>query len=244
MIEQLQLIMSDNLPLRDAVFCTLRDAILKGSLPPGQHLMEMQLATQLGVSRTPVREAIRKLELEGLVIMIPRKGARVAAISEKSLKDVLEVRRALEELSVSLACRRMNKEELDEIREINEAFKLACLGDDVVKIAQIDENFHQKIYQASGNKRLLQLLNQLQNQMYRYRVEYIKNTERRSALFKEHDTLITLISEHKTEEATECIRKHIIFQEDYVLQVIKKNESEIAMNTFNDFRNFPSKLNG
>ena len=84
MIEQLQLTMGENLPLRDAVFYTLRDAILKGTLPPGQHLMEMQLAMQLGVSRTPVREAIRKLELEGLVLMIPRKGARVAAISEKA----------------------------------------------------------------------------------------------------------------------------------------------------------------
>ena len=92
--------MNEYLPLRDVVFNTLRQAILKGELAPGERLMEIQLAEKLGVSRTPIREAIRKLELEGLVLMIPRKGAEVAKISEKSLRDVLEVRRSLEELAI------------------------------------------------------------------------------------------------------------------------------------------------
>ena len=89
--------MDEYLPLRDVVFKTLRQAILKGELEPGERLMEIQLAERLGVSRTPIREAIRKLELEGLVLMIPRKGAVVARISENNLRDVLEVRRTLEE---------------------------------------------------------------------------------------------------------------------------------------------------
>ena len=104
------------LPLRDVVFNTLRQAILRGELKPGERLMEIQLATKLGVSRTPVREAIRKLELEGLVLMIPRKGAEVADIVEKGLRDVLEVRKALEELSVRLACDRITKKEIDELK--------------------------------------------------------------------------------------------------------------------------------
>lgn len=98
-----QVSMDEYLPLRDVVFNTLRQAILRGELKPGERLMEIQLANKLGVSRTPIREAIRKLELEGLVLMIPRKGAEVAEITEKSLKDVLEVRRALEELAVEIA---------------------------------------------------------------------------------------------------------------------------------------------
>ena len=84
--------MNEYLPLRDVVFNTLRRAILRGELKPGERLMEIQLANKLGVSRTPIREAIRKLELEGLVLMIPRKGAEVAEITEKNLRDVLEVR--------------------------------------------------------------------------------------------------------------------------------------------------------
>ena len=109
--------MDEYLPLRDVVFKTLRQAILKGELEPGERLMEIQLAERLGVSRTPIREAIRKLELEGLVLMIPRKGAEVARISENNLRDVLEVRRTLEELAVDLACQRMTEDELEELEE-------------------------------------------------------------------------------------------------------------------------------
>lgn len=88
--------------------------------------MEIQLAEKLGVSRTPIREAIRKLELEGLVLMIPRKGAEVAKISEKSLRDVLEVRRSLEELAIELACQRMSEEDMDELERVQGEFQ-ECL---------------------------------------------------------------------------------------------------------------------
>lgn len=113
-MNQFEINMDEYLPLRDVVFKTLRQAILKGELAPGERLMEIQLAERLGVSRTPIREAIRKLELEGLVLMIPRKGAEVAKISEQNLRDVLEVRRSLEELAIDLACQRMEPEELSE----------------------------------------------------------------------------------------------------------------------------------
>ena len=108
--------MNEYLPLRDVVFNTLRKAILRGELKPGERLMEIQLANKLGVSRTPIREAIRKLELEGLVLMIPRKGAEVAQITEKNMQDVLEVRKALEELSVQLACERITPEQVEEMK--------------------------------------------------------------------------------------------------------------------------------
>ena len=115
MLDMLQQNMDEYLPLRDVVFNTLRQAILTGELKPGERLMEIHLADRLGVSRTPIREAIRKLELEGLVVMIPRKGAQVARITEKNLKDVLEVRRALDMLAVRLACDRMDEEGLRRI---------------------------------------------------------------------------------------------------------------------------------
>lgn len=224
MVEDLQLVISDNIPLRDAVFETLREAILKGVLSPGQHLMEMQLAYQLGVSRTPVREAIRMLELEGLVNMVPRKGARVAAISEKSLCDVLEVRRALEELSVRLACTRMEREDLEKLDSINQQFIRACQGDDVVQIARIDESFHAVIYEAADNAKLLQLLNQMQNQMYRYRIEYIKMKERRQILVEEHKKIIHSLARRDADVAAEATRTHIAHQEQYVMSVIQSNK--------------------
>lgn len=102
----------EGMPLRDVVFQTLRKGILRGDLKPGERLMEIQLANRLGVSRTPIREAIRMLELEGLVYNIPRRGAQVARITEQDLRDVLEVRLGLEEMAVDLALERITPEGL------------------------------------------------------------------------------------------------------------------------------------
>ena len=107
---ELKLDMDAYLPLRDVVFNTLRDAILKGELEPGERLMEIHLAEKLGVSRTPIREAIRMLEQEGLAITVPRKGAQVAKMTEKDLEDVLEIRDALDELAAIGACKHMSPE--------------------------------------------------------------------------------------------------------------------------------------
>ena len=106
------------------VFKTLRQSILTGELKPGERLMEIHLAEKLGVSRTPIREAIRKLELEGLVTMIPRRGAEVAKISEKNLKDVLEVRTCLDSLAVRLACQRITDEQIDDLKKACDDFVL------------------------------------------------------------------------------------------------------------------------
>ena len=184
-----------------------------------------KLANQLGVSRTPVREAIRMLELEGLVNMIPRKGARVAAISEKSLSDVLEVRRAMEELSVRLACKRMEHKDMEKLDQINQQFIRACQTDDVVQIARIDESFHGVIYEAADNAKLLQLLSQMQNQMYRYRIEYIKMKERRQILVEEHKKIIYALARRNSEEAAEATRTHISHQEQYVMSEIQSKRS-------------------
>ena len=185
--------MNEYLPLRDVVFNTLRQAILKGELEPGERLMEIQLAERLGVSRTPIREAIRKLELEGLVLMIPRKGAEVAEISEKSLREVLEVRRSLEELAIELACQRITPEELTALEEAENRFARAVEDGEVMAIAESDENYHELIYQATANDRLVQILNNLREQMYRYRLEYIKDEDRRQILVVEHEHILRAV---------------------------------------------------
>ena len=195
MINELKVNMNEYLPLRDVVFNTLRQAILKGELEPGERLMEIQLAERLGVSRTPIREAIRKLELEGLVLMIPRKGAEVAKISEKSLREVLEVRRSLEELATELACQRMEKEDLEKLEKAQEAFRKAIHNGDFMEIAETDEHYHDVIYQGTGNIRLVQILNNLQEQMYRYRLEYIKDIAKHQILLVEHDHILQALKE-------------------------------------------------
>lgn len=213
--------MNEYLPLRDVVFNTLRQAILRGELKPGERLMEIQLANKLGVSRTPIREAIRKLELEGLVLMIPRKGAEVADITEKSLRDVLEVRRALEELSVQLACEKITQEEIGELERAAEEFKKILKSDDITEIAEADVRFHDVIYMATDNQKLILLLNNLREQMYRYRVEYLKNPKVHQKLIREHEEIIEHIKKREKEAAIEIVCKHIDNQVDAVTDTIR-----------------------
>ncbi len=213
--------MNEFLPLRDVVFNTLRQAILRGELKPGERLMEIQLANKLGVSRTPIREAIRKLELEGLVLMIPRRGAEVAEITEKSLRDVLEVRAALEELAVDLACDRISSEDIENLKEAAKEFEAALQGGDVTEYAEADVKFHDIIYLATDNQRLIQLLYNLREQMYRYRVEYLKRTEVLPILLAEHEHIISCIEKHDKEAAKVAISTHIENQAKTVSDTIR-----------------------
>ena len=224
MEHELKVNMNEYLPLRDVVFNTLRQAILKGELEPGERLMEIQLADRLGVSRTPIREAIRKLELEGLVLMIPRKGAEVAKISEKSLRDVLEVRRSLDELAIELAIQRMTEEDLQKLEEAQATFRKAVQSGDAMTIAESDEHYHDVIYNATGNSRLVQILNNLREQMYRYRLEYIKDEDKRQILVIEHDQILKAIQDRRVVEAKIAIREHIDNQEITVSRNIKEQQ--------------------
>lgn len=210
--------MNEYLPLRDVVFNTLRQGILMGELEPGERLMEVQLANRLGVSRTPIREAIRKLELEGLVVMIPRKGAEVAKISEKDLRDVLELRCALEELASELACERMNDDMFEQLNEAFLEFKNGIYNTDLSIIAELDEKFHNVIYESTQNQKLIQMINNLKEQMYRYRLEYIKDENKRSGLVEEHRMIVDILKRKDIVMAKQVVREHIIHQRNTILE--------------------------
>lgn len=218
MMDIMQQNMNEYLPLRDVVFNTLRQAILTGELKPGERLMEIHLADRLGVSRTPIREAIRKLELEGLVVMIPRKGAQVAKITEKNLKDVLEVRRALDTLAVRLACKRMDDTYKKQLREACDEFAKVVKCSNTKDITEADVRFHDIINQSTGNDRLIQLVNNLAEQMYRYRLEYIKDAAYHNRLINEHEEIYNAILERDEERAAKAVVVHIDNQEASILE--------------------------
>lgn len=212
--------MEDYLPLRDVVFHTLRRAILTGELKPGERLMEIHLADRLGVSRTPIREAIHKLELEGLVTMIPRRGAMVAQISEKGLKDVLEVRRALDTFVAELACARITTQDKEKLSLACKAFEEATLTRDATIIAEADVAFHDIIINSTGNERLISTINNLAEQMYRYRFEYVKDENQHKKLILEHKALLDAIVSNDPVRAREAARVHIDNQEQSILSQI------------------------
>ena len=226
--DRLQVNMDEFLPLRDVVFKTLRKGILTGELKPGERLMEIHLANRLGVSRTPIREAIRKLELEGLVTMVPRRGAEVANITEKNLKDVLEVRQALESLAIELACERITEENKEELRQKLDQVETAVRTGDTGAIASADVAFHDAIVEFSGNMRLIQLVGNLGEQMYRYRFEYIKDVSKHSQIMSEHRIMFDSIMENDRAKAARIVKVHINNQEEAIMRQIQKEQGAEA----------------
>ena len=222
MTDNLTLHMNAYLPLRDVVFHTLREAILRGDLKPGERLMEIQLSNRLGVSRTPIREAIRMLEQEGLAVTIPRKGAQVAKMTEKDMEDVLQIREALDELAASIACEQIDEEELEALRETMREFEESTTTADVPRIAEADVRFHDIIYQATGNPRLVNILNNLRDQMYRYRVEYLKDEKSYPVLVQEHRQIIEGLAARNKEMVSQAMQTHVRNQLSTIKEMIRE----------------------
>uniref|UniRef100_UPI003FF0C71F GntR family transcriptional regulator n=1 Tax=Agathobacter sp. TaxID=2021311 RepID=UPI003FF0C71F len=224
MTDDLTLNMNAYLPLRDVVFNTLREAILKGDLKPGERLMELQLASKLGVSRTPIREAIRMLEQEGLAVTTPRKGAEVAKMTLKDMEDVLEIRDALDELAVRIACQKITDEQLKQLEDVKELFEKNTQTNNVKNIAEADVSFHDVIYEATGNPKLVTLLNNLREQVYRYRVEYIKDPKNYPTLIAEHEAILDSLKNRDVKNAVEAMHVHVANQAEAVKMVIQEQE--------------------
>ncbi|MGQ9531690.1 MAG: GntR family transcriptional regulator [Desulfotomaculales bacterium] len=209
-------------PLRELVFEALREAIIQGRLRPGERLMEMQLAEEMGVSRTPVREAIRKLELEGFVVMVPRKGAYVAGISSRDITDVFEIRAALEALAAGLAAERITEEELDQLERCLVGLSEAAEKGDLDAIAEADARFHDIIYRASRNARLVQMVTHLQEQIQRFRMASLAQPGRTKTAIEEHKKIVEAIAERNAELAQVLAREHIESAENSMLSALRE----------------------
>jgi len=151
-------------------------------------------------------------------------GAEVAQITEKSLRDVLEVRRTLDALCAELACDRITDEEKERLKEACEEFEKATVTGDATTIAEADVALHDIIVKATGNQRLVQLINNLSEQMYRYRFEYIKDENQHNNLVEEHRMIYESIIRHDKEGAAQATRLHIDNQEKSIIRQLHQYE--------------------
>ncbi len=211
-------------PLREIVFESLREAIIGAVLKPGERLMEIQLAEEMGVSRTPVREAIRKLELEGFVVMIPRKGAYVAGISLKDIADVFEIRSALEALAAGLAAERITEEELEQMERLLVRKAEIIEANDIDSIVEVDTDFHAILFKASRNEKLIQILSNLREQIQRFRTTSLAVPGRMKEALEEHRKIVEALSERNVPLAGSLAAEHIENAENVMLEALRKNK--------------------
>ena len=228
----LNLDLQNHRPLREIVYEELKRQILVGEIAPGTRMMEVELAEDMGVSRTPVREAIRKLEKEGLVTIEPRRGAYASDISIKDMVDVLEVRQMLEGMAASMAVQKVTEEEKLDFVEANSAYKNAVKKGNIEEIIRYDELFHQLIVSYSGNKTLNQLLSQVQELALRFRYIYYDDFSRYENMPVEHEEIEEAIISGDTqkakvvaEEHVERLKKFVIDEGKNLFQNTKENEA-------------------
>lgn len=205
-------------PLREVVCETLRDAIRKGILRPGERLMEIQLAEELGVSRTPVREAIRKLELEGYVIMMPRRGTYVANLSIRDVNEVFEIRTSLDSLASGLAAERITDEELESLQRLLVLISEYIESNNMEKIVETDMQFHDLLYQASRNTRLVGIIYNLREQLTRFRSTSMSFPGRLKATLDEHRQIVEAIAQGDVKAAQHAAEYHMEKSEQTLLQ--------------------------
>ena len=215
-----------SMPLRDAVFMSLRKAILTGKIKPGERLTEVKLGKLLGTSRTPIREAIRLLEQENLVTIIPGSGARVSRMTVSDLQDVMEVRSALEQLSAGLACERITEAEKKELYEAYNAFVRSTQSEDSIMIADADVRFHNLILKAAKNQKLGKILDGLADNIYRYRYEFIREDGHYEDLVREHKELYEAVISGNREVAEKAARGHIARQWSYIREHLQEDAGE------------------
>ncbi len=213
-------------PLREVVSEALREAITTGILKPGERLMEIQMAEELGVSRTPVREAIRRLELEGFLVMVPRRGTYVSDLSIKDINEVFEIRTALDVLAAGLAAERITEEELEQMERL-----LVTIGEYIDngqadKIVDADTEFHDVLYRASRNDRLVGIISNLREQITRFRSISMAYPGRLKNTLEEHRRLVEAIAQRDPELAQQYAREHMENAEQTLLNDLNERRQK------------------
>ena len=196
-------------PVREMVYEELKMQILTGAIVPGTRMMEVELANEMGVSRTPIREAIRKLEKEGLVTIEPRRGAYASMISTDDRVEILEVRQDLEGLAAHFAASRMNDEELESLRDVSAHYNDAVKRGSMEDMIKYDTKFHRIIVDSCDNKVLVHIIEQLQEMVLRFRYIYYDNFRRAENMPEEHQAIVDAIASHDDEAAREAADVHI-----------------------------------
>lgn len=200
---------TDKYSLRGRVFHKLREDILSGKYEEHEELREVAIGEEMGVSRTPVREAFRQLELEGLIQIIPNKGAYVTGITEKDVKDIYIIRSLLEGLCARWATEHISKEQLEEMEENVYLAKFHAEKGHLEQLAELDNRFHDIMYEACDSKILEHQLKDFHEYVLRVRRKTLAQVTRGIASNKEHEEIMEAIKAKDADGAERLARQHM-----------------------------------
>jgi len=208
--------------LRDLIFEKLQQAIFSGKFKSGKRITEKEVAEELNVSRTPVREALYRLASTGLIKIIPHRGFLISRWSSMEIRDVMEIRIALEMLAVRLAVKRILPEEIKELKDLIIKMYKAVLKGDIKKVSHLNTEFHNRIIFASKNKELLEVIEPLKNKIHHFRIISLSTPNRLKKSFEEHKGILNALIERDSKLAQKLMATHT----NNISLIIKKKIKE------------------
>jgi DNA-binding GntR family transcriptional regulator len=212
--------------LSNSVCQYLENAILDGRLEAGIRLVERDLAEKFNVSRPPIREAIRQLNTEGLVKIVPRKGAVVARISAKDVEEIYGVKILIEGFAAREAAKRMTEAELRKLKSLINKMALEIERENVFRYVKLAEEFHDLINKAAGNDKLYEIYKRLSKQIVCHKINYLSASRGLRRSFEEHKKIFETLSQRDPERVESCIKQHIKYAQEVLIMRIKRIEKE------------------
>lgn len=200
---------SDKYSLRGRVYSKIRGDILKGRYSADEPMKETQISKELGVSRTPVREALRQLELEELVTIIPNKGAFVTGITPKDIQDIYAIRSLIEGLSAKWAALQASEEQIKELEEVMDLVDFYLQRDNYEQLHELDNKFHALIYEISGSRILKHVLTDFHSYAQRVRKASLESKGRADMSMQEHKAILDAIKNGDGKNAEKLMNKHV-----------------------------------
>ncbi len=213
-------------PIRDVVYEYLRTAIINGLIKPGERLVEKEYAEKFNISRTPVREALRKLEIEGLVENIPRKGDIVKGIDLNDMLEIFAIRQALEPLIVKTAMENLSSEDIIKLQETINRMTDCANHDDTAEVLNAFQTFHEILLNISNMPRLCAIISQLKDYLGRFRTMSLSDPVRRNQAISEHNEILQAIIAKDNEIAERLILSHLASARHALLKKMKSVKEE------------------
>jgi DNA-binding GntR family transcriptional regulator len=214
--------------LREKILETIRDAILKGSLKPGERVSEPELAERFGISRTPIREAFRQLESEGYLEVVPRKGAVVASLSERDVVEFYAIKSILEGHAARIAAERMSDRDVERLEAINAKLQQIAAAGDIKSFFRVHDEFHELFIKVSGNDKLVELINQLVLKFNRLRLASLSQPGRMEISVQEHRKIIEAFRNHDGERAENLVRHTATIGAEVLIHNLAKEQGRVT----------------
>ena len=211
---------SDYVPLRENAYKVIKRMILKGYFKPGERLIENQLSKNFGVSRTPIRESIRKLAAEGLVEITPKGGTKISKLSENDIDEIYEIRDVLESLAAEKAASIMTDKDIESLEKLVKDAEKALLNNEIKKMAQIDTKIHNIICKFSKNNRLFQLIDVLCTNITIQRELILETTGAGKEAIAGHRKIINALKRRDKQAVKKTIHEHIMRGKEILLEKI------------------------